>query len=225
MVRDLLSEPVNNSTTLTFPNDTDSFWKDSTLLTYLEQEEKDIANEISDADENFFVTQTSIDIVANTREYALPSDFRKMVRCEELQGSNTTPLSPIAFNDKENYGYQDLSATDNICGYYIKGNYIGFSPEPQQTEASGVRLHYIQCVPDFDRSAIISSSLESIIPKEHRELLVWGAVKRAMFQQESTGEQYMAALNEYNKRVTNLKKWIEDRQIQRPRRVKRRRYR
>lgn len=216
--RDLLAEPLD--ATRVFPDDSSSFWRDSQLLRYFNNEQQIVSNHLVQTYEHYFVTSTSINIVNGTKEYTLPSDFKKATRLENFENSsNPTEIVPISINDIVNNGsIFDSERNGSVEAYSINGNSFIFSPRPNQSKASGVRVYYEKRLADFSSASSISE-----IPKEFHELLVWGTVKRALFQQESGGESYIAAAQEYNRLLKELKKQAEDRQVQRPRKVKRKR--
>ena len=56
--RALINEPLESSRT--FPDDTSSFFADSTLLKFFNSTQLEMANNIIDADENYFLTSTCL---------------------------------------------------------------------------------------------------------------------------------------------------------------------
>lgn len=217
-VRALLAEPLDSARS--FPDNTSSFWKDSDLNTYINNEQRIIANYLVQSYENYFVTSTSIDIVQDQKEYSVPADFKKALRLENFENSSSPrSIMPLGFNDlSEERVCINSSANGTVQAYAIKGNSFVFSPRPGKTQASGVKVHYIKQLSEYNSASSVSE-----IPPEFQELLVWGTVKRALFQQEATGESYVAAVNEYSRLLRELQRHSEDRQIQKPRRVKFRR--
>lgn len=216
--RAYLQEPLN--TARTFPDNTSSFWKDDDMIVYLNLEQHAVANKMNEAGEHFFVTATTIDLVAGTREYSLPDDSVKIIRVESYRDSSSpVEIYPVSFNDTARIATRVSSAGEPNT-YSLLGQQIVLSPRPEQTQASGVNITYVYKVPEF-----ISASSISHIPLEFHEILVWGIVKKCLFQQEGTGEALVAASTEYNRLMRDMSKQIEKRQAQRPRRVKRRRFR
>lgn len=217
-VRSLLSEPLASART--FPDNTSSFWKDDELIRYFNNEQHIVANHIVQTYENYFVTSTSIDIVNDQREYDIPGDFKKAIRLEDFRNSsNPVALYPLGFNEGEDNDIPfNTTAGGAVQAYSIKGDKFVFSPRPNSNQSSGVKVYYVKQISEY-----ISASSISDIPAEFHEVMVWGVVKRALFQQEGTTDSYVAAVNEYARLLRDLTRHAEDRQIQRPRRVKSRR--
>jgi len=219
--RALLQEPLD--TARTFPDNTSSFWKDADLLNYFNMEQQAVAAVLGEANELFLVTSVTIDLVKDQKEYDLATDFRKMARLEDYTDSSSPiELRPMSFNDNT-YTTRTIfsvTAAGTPVAYALKGTQVVVSPRPSKDTTAGLKAYYIKRLPDYSSASSISE-----IPAEYHEILVWGVVKKALFQQEGTGEALVAASTEYNRQTRNMLKHAEDRQAQRPRQVKRRKRR
>jgi hypothetical protein len=222
LARDLLNEPLASGRS--FPDDSSSFYEDSTLLGYFNREQQILQNILVQSHEHFFVTSTSIDIVADTDEYSLASGVMKLVRVEWIGGTNQDPIEimPMSFNEKElHQGLKiGVTAVGDVRTYAIKGDSLLLRPKPKSTQASGVKYYYVQRLPD-----LASGTSTSPIPPEFHEAISWGIYKRSLIQQEASAESVTVALAEYNRLISEVRQWAENRQIQRPRFVKRRKFR
>lgn len=215
--RALLNEPRDSSST--FPDNTSGFWSDSILTNYFNRVQEEVAAELVQVYEDFFVTQTTVSIVAGTTDYSLPSDFVKMRRLEQLSGSNDPlEIQPISMNDPGSYvGLDIFSATSPYGGYFLRGTQLVLGNTPTVSQPSGVRMFYVQRLPE-----IASGTSTSPIPQEFHRALVWGVVKYALHQQQSDNN---FATIEYEKHIAKIRQQAEDRQVQRSRQVKRRKHR
>lgn len=217
--RNLLNEPLSSGRT--FPEDSSSFFADTVLLNYLNREQSVVQNHLIQSFENYFVTEANISLVNGTDEYALNSSVIKILRVEWIANdiNNPTEIIPISFNDKEMYtGLNiDTTAASDVSAYTIKGNNMVLRPRPQRTTASAVRYYYVKKLADLTTASDVSE-----IPEQWHELMAWGVYKRALIQQEGAAESIAVANGEYNRYLEDLKQWAENRQIQRPRFVKRR---
>lgn len=210
--RSILNEPLDPARS--FPDNTSSFWTDGTLTTYHNLVQSEIQNELIGSFENFFVTQTTISMIGGVANYALPTDCIQIVRVEDLRSNPTDPIEvePVTISSRSlRVGPLSLQNT-NDDGYYIVGTRIFFGETPTTSFASAVRLFYVQRLSD-----ITSSTSTSEIPIEYHQLLVWGIVKYALLQQQADTTR---ADVEYEKLIAKMRKQAEDRQIQRPRRVR-----
>lgn len=220
--RAYLKDPLDASRS--FPDDSSTFFKDSDLLDWYNYTQREVQNKLLQSFENWFVTSTSITIVSGQAEYSMPSDVLKVVRVEDQENSSSpVEVSPITLNEKDNYSNL-LSANDTDLGsvwnYAIKGNSFIFRPIPQTSTANKIKVFYSKRLPDYSSASSISE-----LPLEYHELLVWGTVKRGLILQESTPEAMAVANGEWNRLMLAMSTTSEDRQIQRPRFVKRRKYR
>lgn len=217
--RDLLNEPLDSARS--FPDNSSSFFKDSTLLGYLNREQSVVQNHLIQSFENYFVTEANITLTNGTEEYLLNSSVIKILRMEWIasDANNPSEIVPISFNEKEMYtGLNiDTTAASDITAYTIKGNNFILRPRPQRSITNAIKYYFIKKLADITTGSAVSE-----IPEQWHELMAWGIYKRALIQQEGATESIAVANGEYNKYLDDLKQWAEDRQIQRPRFVKRR---
>ena len=214
--RGLLNETLASSRT--FPDNTSSFWTDSLMITYHNLVQQELQNDIISVHEDYFVTQTNISIVANTAEYNLPSGTIKVRRVEDITNSSVSvEIPPTSLNQRGVYNVlrTNVSAGGG-SGYYIRGSQIIFENTPTVTNASAVRLHIIRAIPD-----VSAATNSSELPVEHHRALVWGIYRLCLIQQQSSPESLAIATSEYEKQRKDIRAQVENRQVQRPRNVRR----
>lgn len=218
--RILINEPL--STGRTFPDNTSSFWTDSQLTTFHNLIQQELQQLIIEADEDFFVTQSYLSIVAGTAEYTLPTSTIKVVRVEDNRDpANPKELDPVTINNRESMypaSYFLTSQAGWNGGYYLRGQQIVLTDTPTYTNASAIRVHFIERIVD-----VTAASNSSQLPGETHRALVWGVTKYALFQ-EQADQSYIQASAEYEKMQSRIKQEIENRKIQRTRRVTQSRY-
>lgn len=211
--RGIINEPLDSSRT--FPDNTSSFWGDGILTTYHNLVQQEVQQEVIQSFEDYYVTQTTINVVGGVAAYTLPTDMIKLKRVEDLRDPND-PVEILPIKWSERGSDVDLLVQSSILwggGYYFRGNQIVFDVTPNFTQGSAVTLSYVQRIAD-----VTAATSTSAIPAEHHRVLVWGIVKLALFQQQS---DTTLAVREYERQLDMMKKQIENRQIQRPRRVAR----
>lgn len=211
--RDLTNEPLASSRT--FPDNTSGFWQDSTLIRYFNIVQQDIAQEIIQAYEDYFLTATDLNITDGCANYSLPTDFFKVRRLEDKRNSNNpVEIQPVGLNTRtfSDVLVQNDSATIQRGGYYLRGASLVFEDTPAFTDSAAVTLHYIKILPD-----VSNATASSEIPSSHHRLLVWGLVKYMMHSQEADAT---VAEREYLRMLNNLKREVENRQVQKPRTVR-----
>lgn len=83
-------------------------------------------NELNLVNEEYEVgTPEPISVVAGTSEYELPTDFSEVLSLFDSTNKSTIPF--ISLENAPSYG---ASNTTDGTRYYIRGDYIGFTPEP-----------------------------------------------------------------------------------------------
>lgn len=210
--RGLLNETLDS--TRTFPDNTSSFWTDSLLITYHNLVQQELQNDIISVHEDYFVTQTNISVVANTAEYNLPSGTIKVRRVENIENSSApVEIPPTSLNQR---GMNTTLSAGGGGGYYLRGTQIIFEDTPTVTNASAIRIHIVRGIPD-----VSAATNSSELPVEHHGGLVWGIYKYCLIQQQSSPESLALAEREYEKRRREIKAQVENRQVQRPRSVRR----
>lgn len=211
--RDLLNEPL--STTRTFPDNSSGFWTDDALTGYVNMTQEEVQNEIVAVYEDYFTTSSFLNITSGCDTYTLPTGTIKIRRLEDTRVSDkqTVEIRPVTLNHKGEEVYDLLSGTFIGNNYYIVGGDIVLTETPTFTNASAIKMYYSVVLDELSGSGAISG-----IPEQFHNILVWGCVKNALFAQQSDTNK---ADIEYEKRLMKLRRHAEDRQVQRPRRVKR----
>jgi hypothetical protein len=211
--RTILNEPLDASRT--FPDNTSSFYADTALTTYHNLIQTEIQNELIQSHENFFVTQTSINFVADQADYPLPSSCIQIIRVEDIRNASQDPteIRPITIGNRGGFqGVTALSGTSYDDGFYIVGTRLHFGFTPTLSQQSAVRVFYVKAL-----SGVSASTDSSELPVEYHQALVWGIVKYALLQQQADTTK---ADLEFEKLIAKMRKQSEDRQVQRPRKVR-----
>ena len=207
--------------TRTFPDDSSSFLEDSEMITWYNWGQIEVQNLLIHSHENWFVTQTSISIVAGTDEYSMPDGVIKIVRVEDRANPDATiEITPVPYNAKDSYGLViRQSGVASIKSYSLKGNSFVFRPKPTLSRASGVGVHFVKIV-----DTITSASTCSTIPDQYHELIMWTVVENGLIKQEANAEAMAAVLGRRNRLVDMLVRGSKQRQVQQSRTVRRRKW-
>lgn len=103
--------------------------------------------DLIESGEGDFLTRTTINLVANQANYALPADWVKTERLERQLTFGTKPL----YNDKRLYAinpsYAVFSGDVYIPTYRYRNREIIFEPTPQVSEAAGIIHEYYALQP------------------------------------------------------------------------------
>ena len=139
--------------------DTDSV-TDTELLQCLNDAQDQISNIIINAYSNFFLTTSTISLVANQQSYTLPTNMHlgsKIKKVEYKYGSGTDDYTPIRagseFDIRTDY-------TNTWPTLYTRGyNYLKVSPLPSGALTAGLRVTYTKKLRRIDiRRGIVSSA-------------------------------------------------------------------
>lgn len=121
---------------------------DSEITKYLNRAKDLVCQKIIEADQNYFETSDTIDLVAGQEEYDIPRHFKdqKITLVERLRADGTIVrrLSYIRFQDKERYSTSQVSTEDVGQVYFIRGRKVGIRPAPTASQAAGLKVYGIQ---------------------------------------------------------------------------------
>jgi hypothetical protein len=222
LAREYLKDELDPSRS--FPDDTSTFFKDTTLIRFFQSEQKRLQNKLVQSFENYFVTSTTISIVADQEDYGIPSATIKILRIEDIEEpKNPVALTPISFNQKDSLSGSPLVSYSNmgVGGFYaIRGDSIILRPIPTRSKPDALKMYYVKEIED-----ITSATSVSEIPTEYHELLAVGIALRGLIKQETSVETIAALKTHYNELFTEMAASAENRQIQGPRKVKKTRWR
>src|SRR3990167_10752658 len=122
--RNILNEQVQISLTArSFPDNTSSFFRDADLVTFHNLIAREVQGELITVHEDYFLTQTALNVVNGCATYALPSNFLKMRRVEDVRTSDSVEITPITLNDKDRR-YGNIFSSNSLFqnSYYIQGD-------------------------------------------------------------------------------------------------------
>ena len=117
-------------------NDTDAlFWMNAGMNI--------CQTELSLVSKTYYVdSEQSIATVSGTQEYDLEDDFARLINIYD--SDNEENLKPIDIKDVSHANYWDTGTT--IARYYLRGNKIGFVPEPTSVTNYTVKYQYTATV-------------------------------------------------------------------------------
>lgn len=188
-VREFLNEP------------TEGFWTDAQLNTLINIAHRKLNATISATKEDFFVVSATFQTVAAQKSYALPSDFRQMLRLEIFDPNDPhaiVKLDEMDFPRIEDEGDWPFSENGRPVRYVIRGSQMDLYPIPDQVY--NLRIYYDQRQTDLNLDTDVPAS-----PVEFHDMLaIWAAILAFQKQQESTLE--LAAL--YKTREDDLIKTL-----------------
>ena len=126
------------------PNPANSFWTDLELTEYLNEAVRMYFAEVIKNAEGHFVTTSDLSIVTDTETVALPADFfqAKALYIQRNNGWDILPYMPDVTNGFYTSSGQGPSLYTPY--YFFRANNIVLRPTPNFTQASVLRLEYVQ---------------------------------------------------------------------------------
>jgi hypothetical protein len=154
---------------------THSKWSKAEIIHYVNLSQLSVANKINSLYQEFFVTAATTPS-SGTGRYALPEDLIKLWGIDVGDGTDDEKtLKEIQLRHRD--FYRKLGAANDISefGYFfVMNKEFELRPEDASTGTS-IEVFYVRRLTDMSLDAEVSE-----IPKEHHELVVTGAVIRAM---------------------------------------------
>lgn len=168
----------------------DSGITDANLLTWINSGYQDVVNKLIDLYEGFFGSSDSISIVSGTQEYDLDSLCRKVVRVED---ENSDKVFRVVIDDND----------DDVCGYYLFAQKIGFKPVP--TSSATYKYFFIKQPADLSED-----DDEPVFPSSYHNLLVlWGL--KEYYERNQDLSYATHYFNQYNMKLSELKNEMKNR--------------
>ena len=165
--------------------------------------------------ESYYSTTENDDTEENVQEYSLPSDFWKIQRVEinyDVDNANSTAKRalPISIDDvKRDLGNTNIGvAVHRAPAYYLRGDYIGFLPIPDEDGTDAIKLWYVS-IPD--ELSVASDTISIPFPDRYGGLISLGAagtLLRKGQQEETAAARYLL---EFEAGVLKMKQELEDR--------------
>jgi len=219
--RVILKDPL--PATRVFPDNSSGYNKDDEMIEWFNFAQIEVQNILGQTHEHYFVTSTSINIIANQEEYSMPCGNLNIVRVEDNTNSSApTEIFPMTLNEKDSYRMgviSERSGLSDIMFYAIKGNSFIFRPRPITSKNSGVKVYFSKMVDTINTATVCS-----VIPNQYHELIRDGIVEQGMIKAEATAEALAIVLGRRNRQIKQMMESAENRQTQRSRCVRRRKY-
>ena len=120
-----------------------------------------VYSEIVNVYEEYYSTKSITSSVANQQEYDLPDDIYKIRRIEinyNVDNSNSIARKavPVTMDSVlRDLGNSALGITVyRNPAYYVRGNVIGFIPEPTKSGSSAITLWYIKTISELSNLSV-----------------------------------------------------------------------
>lgn len=168
-----------------------SFVSDAEWLDYINASIAELHDILVTIYEDYYISETTLNTVAGTTNYALPSDFYKL-KGLDAQFDSGTWETVKKYQFQRRNSKQDVS--DNVLKYRILGSNISFVPVPQSVIA--MRVYYI---PVATKLALDADELDDL--NQFSEYIVVDAAIKALLKEESDAQGLMMQKEALRRRI------------------------
>ncbi len=182
------------------------YFTEAQVNVWLNNAQKEVQKTLNQAFEGHSIKKVLTTLVVGQREYALPSDFKRLHRLELLI-SGTIPSNEqvqrlgkitIVFNGQ-----------GTPCNYYFRGNYVVVVPAPDT--ALLLRMEYEYLVADMSADGDSPD-----LPEQYQEMVALYAARKGFLKDGRDASLINLEIKDFE---TGLKRDAEDRNADEPRTV------
>lgn len=167
-------------------------WLDPELNTLINQRYHRVHSAIANVFEDYKITTSFDNLVANQQEYTLPTDLYKLRRVEvnyDITNTNSVfqKVTPFTALESIRTRLAETDVSSNITrdpGYYVTGSKIGFLPIPTLAGTNAIKYWYVPVLTDLVSD---SDVIDIPYPDRYWHVIAEGATGDALRfgQQES----------------------------------------
>lgn len=178
---------------------------------WLNNAQKEVQKILNQAFEGFTIKKVQTTLVVGQREYALPSDFKRLHRLELVLAGTDPSNENIQRVSKLTRNQQDLvyNQQGTSLGYYFRGNYVVLVPAPDQ--ALTMRMEYEYLLSDMSNDSDTPD-----LPEQYHEFIALYAARKGFLKD---GRDMGPVQKEIDEFETNMKRDAEQRNADEPRTV------
>lgn len=183
----------------------------SQVNTWMNNAQKEVQKILNQAFEGHTIVKKQTTLVASQREYALPSDFKRLHTLNVVM-QGTTPadlvVNPVT-KITRNQQYLVNNQTGTPQGYYFQGNYIVLVPAPDIARTMYMEYEYLiaDMVLDADQPDL---------PPQYHEMITLYAARKGMLKDGRNAALVQKEIDDFEK---GLKRDAEQRNADAPRTV------
>jgi hypothetical protein len=124
---------------------------DSGIGTWLQEAYEDVVDEILRVRPDYFTKVVTTSTIAGQTEYALPSDFVKLIQVELNNDGRWVKVRPLQnIGMMPTYSNSDNGYSTSEPKYYMIGNSIGLQPVPTSSGDNNLKVLYSYLVPEIE---------------------------------------------------------------------------
>lgn len=191
---------------------------DAGLATWVNDAYMQMVGQVIESNPDYFVKVATTSIVADQREYDLPSDFEKMVMVNAKYSGEWKRVRPMGNVDIRWVSkHADTTSASGISEaepqYYIFGDNIGLMPIPSTSYSDALKIWYV-----YTPVELTDDEDEPAIPARYHHIIKYGAYASYLDQDE----EHVAAermRQRFDTLTTRMAESIADKQVDETRSV------
>lgn len=182
-VRDLLGE------------DTPAAFSDALILRQINHAYRELYSEIVENNENYFATTATINWVASTEAYTLPTTS-KLLYIEITTATGIYKDTKVTFIDlSKRWEYVEPSGIDVNAEVdrkvYLLGNTVGVLPVPTSAVTAAMRVYHVPPL-----TALVAGTSPPLEwSTDHHEVIAWGALRRLLVRDKEAMAEISPTFN------------------------------
>ncbi len=179
--------------------------------TWLNNAQKEVQKILNQAFEGHSIVKKQTTLVPSQREYALPSDFKRVHRLEVVMQGTVPSDIVVTRLIKITRNQQDMvnNQTGTPNGYYFQGNYIVVVPAPDIARTMNMEYEYLLADMVLDADS-------PDLPPQYHEMIALYAARKGFLKDGRDAKLVQKEIDDFE---TGLKRDAEQRNADAPRTV------
>ena len=214
---------IRNDTRHYLDESTQSDWLDTDLTRVINKQYHRVVTSVIEVFEDYYLTESTADTVANQQEYSLPTDFFKTRRVElnyDISDSNSSFSRCLPINIDEvryNLGNTNIGATIvTNHSYYIQGDLIGLIPIPSLAGDEAIKIWYTKMQSDL---TLDTDTINIPYPDRYYAIISKAAAAEALRKGQQEPVEAKRLEDESQSDIKRMQRELEDRVSEESKRV------
>lgn len=190
-------------------------WQETEVNREVNNGYHEVVTAVIETFDDYYLTESTADTVADQQEYRLPSDFFKIRRVEinydvDNSGSRYQRALPVSLDQvRRDLGNENAGImVQTNPTYFLQGNYMGFIPVPTKAGTDAIKIWYVRQVSDLEED---SDSVDIPYPDRFAKLIPMYAAGVLLKKGQEAVNEGNDLLNQFYVGLERMKQQLEDR--------------
>jgi len=189
---------------------------DSSLGVWVNDAYMQMVDEVGKAIPDFFTKSATTSSVTSQQEYALPSDFEKILMVNiqiDNEWHRVLPMPNINYIPIQARTDSGQGFTWSNARYYVIGSNIGFMPIPDETTSNNIKVWYVYTPTEMD-----DDTDEPALPDKYHHYLKYGAYATYLDQDDEHAAAERMRIR-FDQLIDRMVENLSQRQVDEPKSV------